>query len=142
MKNLLISILLLVITGVIVFLNIPKNNEQQIVNEEVVEVTILPDPEEFEPELYDPQQIFFENMEMVFDYLTYNQVDYVKERISKYIMNIDSNILDVKILSVNKDDNLIILEVLISKETITVDIKLDENEEISEILIVTLVKKE
>lgn len=48
-----------------------------------------------EKEFYDPSQMYFENIEVLYDHLKFSQVDDVKQKIQFYIhSNIDNQILD------------------------------------------------
>lgn len=82
-----------------------------------------------ESELYDENQMYFENIEILYDYLKFNQVEYTKEKMQFYIHeNVNKDVLDCKLLrdTIRQKDNVIsfnlevesskLIEVIITKD--------------------------
>lgn len=57
---------------------------------------------------YDPEQMFFENIDSLYKYFTFNQVEYIKQKIQSYVHTyVSKSILDCSIVidSIHQDNN-------------------------------------
>jgi hypothetical protein len=93
-----------------------------------------------EPGTSDQYQIYFKNIEVLYDYLKVNQVEVVKEKTQFYIHNmISPSILDCVIIadSLEKDGNKLSFMLLFSdKSTLNVELELDGANELVDVNII------
>lgn len=55
--------------------------------------------EQRESEIYDENQMYFENIEKLYDYLKFGEVENIKENIQRYIhLNINKDVLECKLI--------------------------------------------
>lgn len=100
-----------------------------------------------EPEIYDPSQMYFESIEILFnDYgFTLNQIEDLKQEVQNYVKeNIGKMYLDCKLVkeSIEENDNKLILEFLLEDNiTVKVSVQKKEKEKV-EILEITHIKQE
>lgn len=89
----------------------------ELMNEISSNIESIDSPETVQsiPELYDPNQMFFLGIENLYDYLYFNQVEDVKQRVQFYVHNnIDEQLLDCEldVSSIVKKDNIISFNLL------------------------------
>lgn len=122
-KNFLI-ILVLMFIGAFALINIKnttrsnnKGNEIKVPidNEEIVSSTkeLILKTDRLEPELHNPEQMYFENVQYLAEYLTFKEIEEVKLVLQSYIQsNIDKNILDcfIDIKSIWKREGVLFFE--------------------------------
>lgn len=136
-KNFLI-ILVLMFIGAFALINIKnttrsnnKGNEIKVPidNEEIVSSTkeLILKTDRLEPELHNPGQMYFENVQYLAEYLTFKEIEEVKLALQSYIQsNIDKNILDcfIDIKSIWKREGVLFFECALPNDLkISVEVK-------------------
>lgn len=129
-KNIVLLVLLFVLgIGAIIFPSILR--KKQPINDERVEKIELTEERHHSTSstLYDKQQMFFEDIEPLYDYFTFNQVEQIKQKIQKYIQSQDSSILDCKLIknSIANADNTITFKITYDESVITVEVSKKDN---------------
>ena len=121
MKKHFLIILLAMFIGAFALINMTKttnrgvDTKEYIYSDEIIPTTknLILKTEEKEPELYDINQMYFENIHYLTEYLTFGEIDEVKLKIQDYIRsNIDENILDcfIDIASIKKGEESVFFE--------------------------------
>lgn len=136
-KNFLI-ILVLMFIGAFALINIKNitrnsNNgseiKRSIDDEEIVSSTkeLILKTDRLEPELHNPEQMYFENVQYLAEYLTFKEIEEVKLVLQSYIQsNIDKNILDcfIDIKSIWKREGVLFFECELSNDLkISIEVK-------------------
>lgn len=95
-----------------------------------------------EPELFNKNQIYFENIDMLYEYLKINNIEKIKERIQFYIhQNIDPSIGECKIMpeSILHGKNRIIFILEAASKKIEVEAIFSDQDDIEKIIIRSIV---
>jgi hypothetical protein len=133
-KHFLITLLAMFI-GAFALINMTKttnkeiDTKEHIYSDEIIPTTknLILKTEEKEPELYDINQMYFENIHYLAEYLTFGEIDEVKLKIQAYIRsNINENILDcfIDIASIKRGEEGVFFECKIPNAMeITVEVK-------------------
>lgn len=120
--------------------NIEPNNQEEVNAISSNETTVSDaENENRESESFDNTQMYFENIEKLYPYLNYNQVEDIKIRVQTYVHDfVNQNILDCKLnpqsILENKDE--ISFEINLDNSLLRVAVKTNENDEILNISIV------
>jgi hypothetical protein len=100
---------------------------------DAVKVKEIPQ-EEKEPEQFDKEQMYFENIESLYKYFTFSQVEDIKQRVQYYIhQNISKDILDcsIKTDTIKENNGKITFELTIKGEKyFEVQVTKDKNNKI------------
>ncbi|MCT4584057.1 MAG: hypothetical protein N4A54_03945 [Peptostreptococcaceae bacterium] len=124
-------------------MQIQKENQQKLMKEIGSDVDTIEKAElssdELQTELYNKNQMYFENIDSLYQYFLFGQVEDIKQKVEFYVHeNIDQSILDCSVVpgSIKENDNIISFSLIMEKvKSFSVEVKKDSDNKIIDITI-------